>query len=61
MVSWGDVYTRSQMLAFINPYRQQASDWVDVETYSGGLDEIRAQVRSANVTWDVVDFEQSDL
>ncbi|MEM8665787.1 MAG: ABC transporter substrate-binding protein, partial [Pseudomonadota bacterium] len=61
VVSWGDVYTRSQMLAFINPYRQQASDWVDVETYSGGLDEIRAQARSANVTWDVVDFEQSDL
>ncbi|MEM6667329.1 MAG: extracellular solute-binding protein, partial [Pseudomonadota bacterium] len=61
IVSWGDAYTRSQMLAFVNPYRDKIGEWVDMETYSGGLDEIRKQVRSANVEWDVVDFEQSDL
>ncbi|XWN30068.1 MAG: ABC transporter substrate-binding protein [Devosia sp.] len=61
IVSWGDSYTRSQMLAFVNPYREKIGEWVDMETYSGGLEEIRKQVRSANVEWDVVDFEQSDL
>lgn len=61
IVSWGDSYTRSQMLAFVNPYRQKIGEWVEMETYGGGLDEIRTQVRSANVIWDVVDFEQSDL
>ncbi len=61
VVSWGGSYTRSQMLAFINPYRDAIGEWVEMETYTGGLDQIRAQVRSANVTWDVVDFEQSDL
>ena len=28
---------------------------VSVENYNGGLGEIRAQVESGNVTWDVVD------
>ncbi|MEM9223787.1 MAG: hypothetical protein AAGB11_15505, partial [Pseudomonadota bacterium] len=48
IVSWGGSYTRSQMLAFVNPYRNEAGEWVEMTTYSGGLDEIRNQVRSAN-------------
>jgi putative spermidine/putrescine transport system substrate-binding protein len=61
VVSWGDSYARSQMLAYVNPYRRQIGEWVSMETYNGGLDEIREQVASANVVWDVVDFELSDL
>lgn len=61
VVSWGGSYTRSQMLAYINPYRELRGEWVSMETYNGGLDEIRQQVETANVVWDVVDFEQSDL
>ena len=61
VVSWGGSYTRSQMLAYVNPYRQQSGQWVSMETYNGGLQQIREQVETANVTWDVVDFEQSDL
>lgn len=61
VVSWGGNYTRSQMLAYVNPYREKSDEWVWMETYNGGLDEIREQVETANVTWDVVDFEQSDL
>lgn len=61
VVSWGGSYTRSQMLAYVNPYRQQSGQWVSMETYNGGLEQIREQVETANVTWDVVDFEQSDL
>jgi putative spermidine/putrescine transport system substrate-binding protein len=61
IVSWGGSYTRSQMLAYVKPYRAEIGEWVQMETYGGGLDEIREQVETANVTWDVVDFEQSDL
>ena len=61
VVSWGGSYTRSQMLAFVHPFRRRTGEWVAMETYNGGLDEIRGQIETENVVWDVVDFELSDL
>ena len=61
VVSWGGNYTRSQMLAYIKPYRAKIGEWVAMETYNGGLKSIREQVETENVVWDVVDFELSDL
>ncbi len=61
VVSWGGSYTRSQMLAYVKPFRRRSGEWVAMETYNGGLDEIREQVETENVVWDVVDFELSDL
>lgn len=61
IVSWGGDYTRSQMLAYVKPFRQVSGEYVAMERYNGGLKEITEQVQSANVTWDVVDFESSDL
>ena len=61
IVSWGGSYTRSQMLAYVKPFRSRTGEWAAMETYGGGLDEIRTQVETENVVWDVVDFEQSDL
>ncbi len=60
MVSFGGAFTRSQMLAYVVPYRESADRWVDVQDYTGGLDEIRRQVRSANPRWDVVSLELPD-
>jgi putative spermidine/putrescine transport system substrate-binding protein len=60
IVSWGGAYTKSQMLAYVLPYRQMRNRWVNVEEYNGGLAEIREQVRSLNVKWDVVDIQLSD-
>lgn len=60
MVSFGGAFTRSQMLAYVVPYREAADRWVDVQDYTGGLDEIRRQVRSANPRWDVVSLELPD-
>ena len=48
------------MQAFVQPYREARGRWVNVETYGGGLQEIRAQVRSLNVTWDVVSIKLGD-
>ena len=61
VVSWGGDYTRSQMLAYVKPFRQERGEWVVMETYTGGLDELREQVETENVVWDVVDFELADL
>lgn len=58
--SWVGPYMRSQMLGFVRPYEAKSGVKVNVESYSGGIDEIRDQVESANVTWDVVDLTQAD-
>jgi len=60
IVSWGGSYTASQMIAYVNPYRERTERWVRVVDYNGGLEEIEAQVSSLNVTWDVVDLGLSD-
>jgi putative spermidine/putrescine transport system substrate-binding protein len=59
--SWSGPYMRSQMLAFVRPFEQETGHRVEVEFYNGGLEEVRLQVRSANVKWDVVDFLEEDL
>lgn len=60
IVSWGGSYTASQMIAYVDPYRETTDRWVRVVDYNGGLEEIEAQVSSLNVTWDVVDLGLSD-
>jgi putative spermidine/putrescine transport system substrate-binding protein len=59
--SWSGPYMRSQMIAFVRPFEQQTGKKIEVEFYSGGLREIRRQVDSANVKWDVVDLLMEDL
>ena len=58
--SWTGPYMRSQMLGFVRPYEKESGSQVTVEHYNGGIDEIRDQVESANVVWDVVDLTQAD-
>ncbi len=58
--SWIGPYMRSQMLGFVRPYESQNNVRVNVIGYNGGISEIRDQVESANVTWDVVDLTQAD-
>lgn len=58
--SWTGPYMRSQMLGFVRPYEEATGSRVNVEHYAGGIGEIRDQVESANVVWDVVDLTQAD-
>ncbi len=58
--SWPGPYMRSQMLGFVRPYEEKHGVRVHVASYNGGIDEIRDQVESANVIWDVVDLTQAD-
>jgi putative spermidine/putrescine transport system substrate-binding protein len=58
--SWPGPYMRSQMLGFVRPYEEKNNVRVNVVSYNGGINEIRDQVESANVLWDVVDLTQAD-
>jgi putative spermidine/putrescine transport system substrate-binding protein len=60
VVSWGGVYTKSQMLASVLPFIKETGISVDVVDYAGGLAQIRDQVEAHNVKWDVVDLLLSD-
>lgn len=55
VVSFGGVYSASQQKAYGETWERKTGkkiSWVD---YNGGLGEIRAQVQSGEVLWDVVD------
>jgi putative spermidine/putrescine transport system substrate-binding protein len=60
IVSWGGAYTKSQVEAYHKPWMAESGHNIISEDYGGGIAEIKAQVESGNVTWDVVDVELSD-
>ena len=60
VVSWGGAYTKSQVEAYHKPWAAKTKNSIVSEDYNGGLAEVKAQVESNNVTWDVVDVELSD-
>lgn len=60
VTTWGGGYAKSQILGFIRDYESESGVDVEVLEYPGGLEEVRSQVRSYNVKWDVVDFELFD-
>ena len=55
-VSWGGAYAHSQIKAMVEPY-MAANPHVKINVlkYSGGLTDLKAQVESSKVTWQVVD------
>lgn len=59
-VSWGGAYTISQVEAYHKPWMAATGNKVVSEDYSGGLAEVKAQVETGNVTWNLVDVELSD-
>ena len=60
-VSWGGSYGRACQLAYYEPFTALTGIEIRMEDYNGGLAEIRAQVESGNVHWDVIDLELPDL
>ena len=61
MVSWGGAYGRATDQALLQPFSADTGVRMSMEDYDGGLAEIRAQVETGNVHWDVVDLESSDV
>jgi len=59
VVSWGGAYTKSQQLAYHDPYMAKYPDIkiVNDDSSSEAAAKIRAQAEAGNVTWDLVDVE----
>lgn len=53
IASWGGAYTASQQKAYADTYSDPGS--INFINYNGGLGEVRTQVESGSVTWDLVD------
>lgn len=60
VTSWGGAYGKSQVAAMHEPFSAKSGIKVLSEDYNGGLAEIRAQVKTGNVKWDVVDVELAE-
>jgi len=61
VTSFGGAFSQSQIEAYQKPFAAKTGVTVNAEVYNGGLAEVRAQVQSGNVTWDVIDVEKQDL
>ena len=55
VVSWGGAYTKSQIEAYHKPFTKKTGININSVDFNGGLAEVRAQVETGNITWDVVD------
>ena len=60
IVSWGGAYAEAVRRGYIEPFMAETGIEVRLEDYNGGLAQVRAQVESGNVHWDIIDFEIAD-
>ncbi len=60
ITSWGGAYGRSQQETMYKPFTAKTGIKILSEDYNGGLAEIRAQVKTGNVKWDVVNIEPAE-
>ncbi|SAK90162.1 extracellular solute-binding protein [Caballeronia hypogeia] len=59
-VSWGGTYQAAQEKTAATPF-SGGDVKVKTDSYNGGIAQIRSQVETKNVTWDVVDMQLSDV
>ena len=52
IASWGGAYTMSQQKAYGDTWKGGKANFVN---YNGGLGEVKTQVESNNIQWDIVD------
>jgi len=60
VTSYGGAYGKSLQEAMYKPFSAKSGVKVLSEDYNGGLAEVRAQVKTGNVKWDVVDVEMAE-
>ncbi len=61
IVSWGGAYSKSQQLAYNEPYMEKTGvTIINDESSAEAVAKLRAMNEAGNVTWDVVDVVASD-
>jgi putative spermidine/putrescine transport system substrate-binding protein len=58
--SWGGSWQDAQESTAAKPFAAQSGVQVKTDTYNGGIAQLRSQVQTNNVTWDVVDMQLAD-
>ena len=61
VTSFGGDYGDAQESHMIKPFEVATGVDVLFDNYDGGVDELKAQVESGNIKWDVVDIEYIDI
>ena len=61
IISWGGAYSKSQLLAYHEPYTAMTGvTIINDESSNEAVAKLRAMNEAGNVTWDVVDVVASD-
>ena len=60
LVSWGGSYEKACQEGYFDSFEEATGIKINVTQFNGGLAQIRVQVESGNVWWDVVDIESQD-
>src|SRR5262245_56575625 len=57
VTSWGGAYTKSQELAYFQPFAKETGTKVLQDEWDGSTAKLKGMVETKQVTWDVVDVE----
>ena len=60
VISWGGSYAQAVTRGYLEPFTAETGIEIRLDDYNGGLAQVRAQVETGNVHWDVVDLEIAD-
>ena len=60
VVSWGGSYAQAITKGYLEPFTAETGVEIRLDDYNGGLAQVRAQVETGNVHWDIVDLETPD-
>ncbi len=58
--TWGGSYQDAQNATAVRPFSAKSGTQIKIDTYNGGIAQIRSQVETHNVSWDVVDMQLAD-
>ena len=60
VVGWGGALGTAIKAAMEDPFRKATGVAISTEVYNGGMAQVKAQIESGNVTWDVIDSNLVD-
>ena len=60
VATWGGPYEHSQEKAYFEPFTGKTGIRIETARYGGGLAELRRQVGSGEITWDLLDMTMAD-
>ena len=60
VATWGGPYEHSQEKAYFETFTKKTGIRIETARYGGGLAELRRQVASGEITWDLLDMTMAD-